>query len=334
MATNCGPSRPGGPPPTPWAPKFEECDQAAAMNFGTYLYWRSLLESSALTRFRWERLPGTVNPRYLEMCFLYWGNAAMFEPVPGELRVLPFQPDGIPDMQFDPTRVVLTSPNGHGTWRRLAVQQVTATPDGGLAIEPQTCACGFDNILRRPVMPVIDLYARRLGDIDRKIDINVSAQATPWIAEGTEQAMGDLMNKVAAITGNEPVVVQYEGMSTDTSLSVFQSQAPMVAPDLQTVRTREVNCIYTYLGIDNVYTDKKERSITGEMEANDEQIVLMRNSFLDERRKFCKACNDLFGTDVDVSWNVAHDPQGDVDKGDQTPFGMRRTDGAFSEGGV
>lgn len=315
--------------PCPWLPEITGSMQAAALNFGTYHYWRSLLEASALTRFRWFGLPDGINPRFLEVCFLYWGNAAMFETVPGNLAVLPFQPFDVADMQFDPTHVLLTATNGRGTWKRLARQLVVQGPDGGLVIEPQTCACGFDNILRRPVVPVIDLYARRLGDMDRKIDINVNAQATPWVASGSETAMTDLINKVAAITGNEPVVVEYNGMATDTNLSVLQTNAPFVAPDLQTVRARELNCIYTFLGIDNVYTDKKERSITGEMEANDEQIILMRNSFLDERVKFCDACNSLFGTNVSVSWNVAHDPEGDVDKGDQTPFGMRDGDGAF-----
>ena len=66
----------------------------------------------------------------------------------------------------------------------------------------------------------------------------------------------------------------------------------------------------TFLGINNIMVDKKERLITDEANSNNELINLNLQSFLAPRQLACKQFNELMGwtgTDKEISVRVRSD---------------------------
>ena len=66
----------------------------------------------------------------------------------------------------------------------------------------------------------------------------------------------------------------------------------------------------TFLGINSLQTEKKERLITDEASSNNELINLNLQSFLIPRQEACKQFNELFGltgTDKEISVRVRSD---------------------------
>ena len=60
----------------------------------------------------------------------------------------------------------------------------------------------------------------------------------------------------------------------------------------------------TFLGIGNAKQDKKERLVTSEVKANDEQIFSSREIMLIARRQACEKINKMFGLNISVDFKL------------------------------
>lgn len=293
-------------------------------NMDTLTYWRDFLVESALSAFKWNGLEDVdIDPRFIEMTLLFQGMGGFFEKIPGQLAFCSGTVVGVPDMYLNPIDVQFVSVNGTGTWERRTQTRSEADPETGLIRFLEANATwGYDNILRVPLMWHIMKYARRLARFDRVIDMNTSAQATPWVGEANEEAKGDLMRVLTQLQGFEPAIATGNGFLSDTNVHVFNTQAPYVVDKLQDARKQELSVILTMLGIDNVTTEKRERLISTETQGNNEQIMLFRQSRLDLRQRLAEQTNKLFDTNIQVGWNVAYNMDDEVDMGNETFGGV------------
>jgi hypothetical protein len=74
-------------------------------------------------------------------------------------------------------------------------------------------------------------------------------------------------------------------------------------PNLMLVKTRLWNECMTLLGINNANQDKKERLVSDEVAANNDQVVAARGVSLNARVMAAEQINRMFGLSVSVGWN-------------------------------
>ena len=86
------------------------------------------------------------------------------------------------------------------------------------------------------------------------------------------------------------------------AFQVFDITTPYVGNELQTYKHQIWNEALTYLGIENVNTDKKERLISDEVVNNMGDVEAERFTRLNARRQACEEINELFGLDVQVDF--------------------------------
>lgn len=267
--------------------------------------WRSYLFNLAITRFEWLNMPDEVDSRFVELVLLTYGWGAFFEPTPGYLAFAPASQTNNLDMYWNPRKVTLIPANGTGfagssSWSRYCRREIDVDNDGNLTVHEQDAVECFDNMAREPYVYKLELAAKRLARIDRAIDVNVNAQLTPWIGVAKEEAKLDLERYMNQVLGFESVVLEDEGFTNNVTASVLPTTAPFVADSLMSIQDRRINRIMTQLGIDNAFSQKKEREIAGEMDANNEQICIARETGLRTRQKAAQKCNELFGTSIEV----------------------------------
>ena len=63
----------------------------------------------------------------------------------------------------------------------------------------------------------------------------------------------------------------------------------------------------TAIGIPNANTDKKERLITDEVNANNEETESLCELWLEQLKKTCDKTNEMFGIDISVDWRKKHE---------------------------
>ena len=159
----------------------------------------------------------------------------------------------------------------------------------------------FNNYLHTNSMLDVEMFSKRLYNLDRAIDVNANAQKTPVLIQCDESQRLTMKNLYKQYEGNEPFIFGSKGLDAN-GLKVLQTGAPYVADKLYELKTQIWNEALTYLGISNINVVKKERMITDEVTRNQGGTVASRYSRLESRRQACKQINEMFGLDIWVEY--------------------------------
>jgi hypothetical protein len=166
-------------------------------------------------------------------------------------------------------------------------------------INAKDCVLVRNNIIQRPTDDTIILFASRLTENQRTIDINLNAQKTPCFIACDEKDRITIENIYKKYEGNSPVIISGKKFNNDVVTSI-KTDAPYVIDKLDNHDTKIWNDIYTFFGINNANTEKKERLITDEANANNGAVSINAQTMLLTRKKACEQINVLFGTNISV----------------------------------
>ena len=156
----------------------------------------------------------------------------------------------------------------------------------------------------------MELFAYRLYEAERSSDVNIKNQKYPYIILTDDKQIFTLKQVYSKIEGNEPAIFADKKNLQPDNIKVLQTGSPFVADKLQDYKKEIWNEALTFLGINNIMIDKKERLITDEANSNNELINLNLQSYLAPRLEACKQFNEKFnlvGTDKEISVRVRSD---------------------------
>ena len=278
---------------------------SALANNETYFNYLYQLKRIATSIFEWVNLPPSMNAEYLEKCLYYFGSATFLY-----------------DEKFGYINTNCTSggqiniygyPNafhcysyGYQQFRIL----YTGLKNQEKLKDTKQCVLVMNNIDREPTQPQIEMYAYRLYEAQRSADVNVKAQKTPVMILGDDKQRLTLENLYLQYDGNQPFIFGDKNSVTKDALQSIRTEAPYVADKLMDYKKEIWNEALTFLGINNLQTNKKERLIIDEANSNNEAINLNLEAMLAPRQKACKQFNELFnltGTDQEISVRVRSD---------------------------
>lgn len=259
--------------------------ESAVMNNATYIQYFNRLVELSVSMFEWQGLPETVDPRYLELHLFQNGSMIYFrDEVMGDLCL-----DCIANGQFD----VYGNPISRRAYSSYNQYQKTLNESDSVII--------WNNYLRQPSVLDVKMFAKRLYNLDRIIDVNANAQKTPVLVQGTEKQRLTLINLYKEFDGNAPFIFGDKNLDLN-SLRAISTNAPYVADKLYQLKTQIWNEALTYLGISNLNIQKKERMITDEVQRNQGGTIASRYSRLEARREAVDKINRMFGTDISVDY--------------------------------
>lgn len=253
-------------------------------NMSAYYDYFDRLTELAISMFKWENLPDTIDERFLELTLFMNGFAVFFkDEVIGYLS-LACAANGQFDVYRIPTRRRAYASNGY---------QKNLTNEDSVLI--------YNNMLHTNQIPLIRRYAKKLYELDQIIMINAKAQKTPILIQGAEQQRLTLKNLYKEYDGNQPFIFGDTNLDIN-SLKAINTEAPYVADKLYQLKTQVWNEVLTVLGISNINIQKKERLITDEAIRANGGTIASRYSRLESRRKAAEQINKMFGLDIVVNF--------------------------------
>lgn len=259
-------------------------DESANGNMRTYGEYLERLTELSISMFEWKNLPESVDPRFLELTLFTDGQAVFFEDEVMGYLGLQVIINGPLDVYRIPIRRRAFAVNGY--------QKMLDKTDSVII---------YNNYLRTNSVNMVKLYAKRLYNLDRIIDINADAQKTPVLVQGTEQQRLTLLNLYKEYDGNAPVIFGDKNLDIN-ALKCIKTDAPYVADKIYQLKTQIWNEALTYLGISNLNIQKKERLVSDEVIRNQGGTIASRYSRLEARREACEKINAMFGLDIDVDF--------------------------------
>lgn len=259
-------------------------EESLSNNMRTYWQYYDRLTELAISMFKWKNLPDTVDERFLELTLFNDGQAVFFKDEALGYLSLQCAANGNFNVYRIPTKRRAYAVNGY---------QNKLTDKNSVII--------YNNYLHKNSRNEIEMYARRLYNLDRIIDTNANAQKTPVLVQGTEQQRLTLLNLYMQYDGNTPVIFGDKNIDMN-ALKSISTQAPYVADKIYQLKTQIWNEALTYLGISNLNIQKKERLVSDEVVRNMGGTIASRYSRLEARRQACKQINDMFNLNIEVAY--------------------------------
>lgn len=261
-----------------------EFEDSANLNNRTYLQYVQHLTELSISMFKYENLPDSIDWRYLELTLFEKGQCIWFkDEVMGNV-VMMFASNGPFSIYKVPIRRHAYAVNGYQN-----------------DLDETNSVIIYNNLIRTNSILDVKMYARRLYNLDRAIDVNANAQKTPVLISCDETQRLTLLNLYKEFDGNAPVIFGDKALDI-SALKVMKTDAPYIADKLFTLKTETWNEALTRLGISNVSYQKKERMVSDEVMRSQGGIIASRYSRLEARRQALEDINKMFDLDVSVNY--------------------------------
>lgn len=259
--------------------------ESATVNNLTYMLYLNRLTELSVSMFEWKNLPPTVDARYLELHLFETGSMVYFDDdVIGNL-CLDCLPSGRLDVYGNP--VLRRAYSGYNNYQKL--------------LKESNSVIIWNNYLHTNSILEVKMFARKLYNLDRIIDVNANAQKTPVLIQGTEQQRLTLKNLYKEFDGNSPFIFGDKNLDLN-SLKCLQTGAPYVCDKLYNLKQMYWNEALTYLGINNTGAQKRERMLSIESSQVQGGTISSRYSRLQSRREAVEKINTMFGTNIEVNY--------------------------------
>ena len=264
----------------------------------TYQDYLARFKQVALSIFEWINLPPSMNAQFLEKCLYYDGIASFLKNEKYGLINTRCTGTGNLNIYELPNELKCYSFNLQEN-RNLYTGLSTEENQNKDAILIQN---NWDML---PTAGSMELFALRLYEDERTCDVNIKAQKTPVLILVDEKQRLMLENLYSQYDGNRPFIFGDKNqLSGENLIQSINTKADFVADKIMTYKKQIWNEALTYLGVNNIMEEKKERLVTGEVDSNNELINLNLQARLAPRKEACRQFNELFNFKGDKAIDV------------------------------
>ena len=247
---------------------------ADTKNLVTLSHWVDQLAQLAIASIEWD-VPDTVDAIYLERALYYHGRAIVFATEEGLVALSGFG-SAAPNVYGIPTRRTVTAANGF-----------TATLDNHNSV------IVYNNVTRTNGADRAMMYAGRLAELDRIIELNAKAQKTPILLKAPKEAELSAANAYAEFDENVDVIRINPDFMPD-SIGAVNLAVPFTGNELRALQQDIYAQFMRERGIGSVSTGKAERLNTSEVAAGNSGLLMYQASLMAPRLQACKLINQRF----------------------------------------
>lgn len=260
-------------------------DNAIVENEEASNIYYTYLQMLALNMFKYEGLPESVDVFYLEYILQTRGFIGFY------------QDD---NLGLVCTEITLGSRLNH-YGLPTEYRTVSISEDIKKNLKASESVLMKNSPLFKGTYPYLNFYAKKLALVSRTMDQNLTMQWTPYIITGDKRMLQQFKVFMKKIMQGVQTIFTSKGLKME-DINVLQTQAPFIADDLHMMKQSIMRECMTFLGIENSNMDKKERLVSREVDANNQQVLASRNVWLSERKKAIKELNKKYGLNASVKF--------------------------------
>lgn len=163
-----------------------------------------------------------------------------------------------------------------------------------------------------PLAWTIGIYAERIMQAARTIDVFASTLKRPWVFYTDDESQLEAKVIVNEIEKNEIMLLVDKNATLPQQFRDKGEQNRTDPKGLEILwkhKDNLMNEVMTRIGINNNNSEKKERQIMDEVNANNQLVMLSIDTMIDTQKKACDAINKMFGDKLSepVSIELNHD---------------------------
>ena len=251
---------------------------ADAKNLVTLSHWIDQLAQLAISSIEWD-VPDTIDAIYLERALYYHGRAIVFATEEGLVALSGFG-SAMPNVYGIPTKRTVQAANGF-----------TATLDNTNSV------IVYNNVTRTNGADRAAMYAGRLAELDRIIELNAKAQKTPVLLKAPKEAELSAANAYAEYDENVDVI-RINPDFDPNSIAAVNLAVPFNGNALRALQQDIYAQFMRERGIGSVSTGKAERLNTSEVAAGNSGLLMYQAALMAPRLQACKLINQRFANEL------------------------------------
>lgn len=256
-------------------------------------FFRRYLMQKAISVFKWN-IPENWSRDYFLYVLYNWGYVGVIET--DKFGVIP-QAGSLSgyDVFYRPTTLTITNPLLKGILQPRIGKQCTIfklTPDyGGIA-------------------DLINYYADMMALCSETAGVNLLNSHLSFVFPAEDKPTAETFKKMFDnVAGGEPCTVVGKKLFDEQGAPAWQPFIQNVGQNYITDRLladmRKIEAMFdTDIGIPNANTDKRERLVTDEVNANNVETSTKAELWLESLQKSAEETNNMFGTNISVNWRV------------------------------
>lgn len=255
-------------------------------------FFKRYLLQLAISVFKW-RIPQTWDKDYFLYCLYLFGyisvvNTDRFGVIPQHCTLTGY------GVFYQPTDVIVANP----LFKRSAMKATI-----GVNCELIKLQLDYGSIL-----DLINYYGDLMALAAESAGVNLINVKLAYLFAAGNKAAGESFKKIYdKVASGEGAVVYDKALldeNGELNIQMFNQNLKntYIAGDILSDLRKYKDEFLTVIGINNANTDKKERLITDEVNANNEETRTLADLWLEQLKECCDKVNKMFGLDIGVDW--------------------------------
>ena len=208
----------------------------------------------------------------------------------------------------DPTGLLIFCPYAVQQWNiedePSVVSFINTRGATFIPLEPQIvnedCVIGWAHTSHMPVRSLVLYYIEKIVDVENTINTNLFTHKLPRLLICSPEDRQRVNEIVEAIERGEHKLF-LEVNDWEAIKNVLESQqGSFIIDKLYLYKQNLENELLSFLGINNIQIEKKERLITDEAESNNQLINDSSDCFLDSLKAFCDEISNVLDYNISV----------------------------------
>ena len=259
-------------------------------------FFRRYLFQKAISVFKWK-LPETWNRDYFLYVLYAWGFIGVVETDKYGVICQAGAPYGY-DIYYQPTNLIITNPLLRGSLEpRIGIDCTVfkLQPDWG------------------GITDLVNYYADMMALCAETAGVNLLNSHLSFVFPAKDKAQAEAYKKLYdRVAGGEPGIVVDKHLYLDDGTQSWEPFQQNIGQnyivDKVLADMRKIEAMFdTDIGIPNANTDKRERLITDEVNANNAETITKCELWLEELKKSAEKTNSMFGTTISVDYRYSQE---------------------------
>lgn len=258
--------------------------QAYLNNNNVFNYWVSLLYNLYTSAYKWEGLE-EIPGQFIEESLIKHGIVCFTEEEYVGMLGLP----AVASSRLSPYGIPYR-------WRLFGRDGLS------MEVDNRDCVYCFSTNNKYQDMQAIYMFAARLTEVTRSIDVNIKHQRHPGVVRTNEENKLTYENILLKVDGGEPDIL----VDKDLDLDAFQHidyKIPYTADKLEYTARDILADALNYIGVQYSSSNKRERLASTEIDSNIGYTAACRMMHLTPRQDAAKRLSKKFGRKVTVDIN-------------------------------
>lgn len=265
-------------------------------------FFKRYLFQKAVGVFKWT-LPKTWNPFYFKYVLFAWGFIGVVETDKFGVICQAGAPYGY-DIYYQPTNLIITNPLLKGSLNPRIGQEcsvIKLQPDWG------------------GIMDLVNYYSDMMALAAETVGVNLMNSHLSYIFPADKQNISESFKKMFdRVSSGEPAVIIDKALFKEDGSASWEPFTQNIGQNYIADRVisdlRKLEAEFdTKIGIPNANTDKRERLITSEVEANNTETEILADTWLENLQQGIEMTRDLFGlTDLSVQLRYPREEGGNT----------------------